>query len=226
MIPYFYFPFFSLSQKSEETIEKKTDTKDETTKPESSTVEVDKDSEVVIDVERKISKDSLTSIKVIPSEKTDKTETTAVPLMEEDEESDKKSLEVKVEASEKKDVEETLNTSAVVELGSEVDSEKKLDNDQTKQTEEMQAEKNAEEKSVAVALEVEGVSDNTKDEAPTDNVDGKKEPFLEYEIDDELPWARYRSLDVPPSKVPVEEEDEWPQSEEDEDYGQFLYCVD
>lgn len=63
---------------------KLSDSKDEIPKPESSSVEVEQqDSEVVIEVERKISKDRLTSIKVIPSDKTDMI---AVPLPEEREE--------------------------------------------------------------------------------------------------------------------------------------------
>ena len=39
------------------------------------------------------------------------------------------------------------------------------------------------------------------------------------ELDDELPWAMYRSLDTPPQRPPVEEDDDWPASDDDEDYG-------
>lgn len=189
---------------------KLSDSKDEIPKPESSSVEVEQqDSEVVIEVERKISKDRLTSIKVIPSDKTDMI---AVPLPEEREETDEKALEVKVEASEKIETEEALNTSAVIELEPETKVEKEPeDTEQTEMQEEVQ--------NVSVALEVQPESDGVNGEGQTDNVDGKTEPFLEYEIDDELPWARYRSLDAPPKRNPVEEDDEWPQSEDDEDHG-------
>ena len=48
------------------------------------------------------------------------------------------------------------------------------------------------------------------------------------ELDDELPWAMYRSLDTPPQRPPVEEDDEWPASDDEGDYGNilrlFLFC--
>ncbi|CAH3160843.1 unnamed protein product [Porites lobata] len=39
------------------------------------------------------------------------------------------------------------------------------------------------------------------------------------ELDDELPWAMYRSLDTPPQRPPVEEDDDWPASDDDGDYA-------
>ena len=47
--------------------------------------------------------------------------------------------------------------------------------------------------------------------------------FLEYEIDDELPWAMYRSVDSIGKKPAVEEDDEWPASEDEEDVCK--YCT-
>lgn len=49
--------------------------------------------------------------------------------------------------------------------------------------------------------------------------------YSKYEIDDELPWAMYRSLDTPPQRSPVEEDDDWPASDEDEDYGRLLKII-
>ena len=46
--------------------------------------------------------------------------------------------------------------------------------------------------------------------------------YSKYEIDDELPWAMYRSMDTPPQRSPVEEDDDWPASDEDEDYGKLF----
>lgn len=46
--------------------------------------------------------------------------------------------------------------------------------------------------------------------------------YSKYEIDDELPWAMYRSMDTPNQRSPVEEDDDWPASDEDEDYGKLL----
>ncbi|KAK3743337.1 hypothetical protein QZH41_013912, partial [Actinostola sp. cb2023] len=63
--------------------EQKIDVKDESLKEESSSDIMKQESEVVIDVERKISKDRLTSIKVIPNDQVD---AIAVPLPEEPEE--------------------------------------------------------------------------------------------------------------------------------------------
>ena len=42
------------------------------------------------------------------------------------------------------------------------------------------------------------------------------------ELDDELPWAMYRSMDTPPQKPPVEEDDDWPASDEEGDYGNIF----
>ena len=39
------------------------------------------------------------------------------------------------------------------------------------------------------------------------------------ELDDELPWAMYRSVDTPPNRPPVEEDDDWPASDDEGDYG-------
>ena len=39
------------------------------------------------------------------------------------------------------------------------------------------------------------------------------------ELDDELPWAMYRSMDTPPNRPPVEEDDDWPASDDEGDYG-------
>ena len=39
------------------------------------------------------------------------------------------------------------------------------------------------------------------------------------ELDDELPWAMYRSMDTPPNRPPVEEDDDWPTSDDEGDYG-------
>ena len=78
-----------------------------------------------------------------------------------------------------------------------------------------------------VALEMEGEKATSNDEGNgngdsviTTETPATQTAFLEYEIDDELPWAMYRSLDAPPGRRPVEEEDEWPPSEEDDDYGE------
>ncbi|XP_015747327.1 PREDICTED: high mobility group nucleosome-binding domain-containing protein 5-like [Acropora digitifera] len=47
--------------------------------------------------------------------------------------------------------------------------------------------------------------------------------YLKYEeLDDELPWAMYRSLDTPPQRPPIEEDEDWPASDNDEDYGNVL----
>lgn len=44
--------------------------------------------------------------------------------------------------------------------------------------------------------------------------------YLKYEeLDDELPWAMYRSLDTPPQRPPIEEDEDWPASDNDEDYA-------
>lgn len=45
------------------------------------------------------------------------------------------------------------------------------------------------------------------------------EDYSKYELDDELPWAMYRSMDTPPQMNPIEEDDDWPASEDDEDYA-------
>lgn len=49
------------------------------------------------------------------------------------------------------------------------------------------------------------------------------EDYSKYQLDDELPWAIYRSMDTPPQKNPIEEDDDWPASEDDEDYGNMLF---
>lgn len=49
--------------------------------------------------------------------------------------------------------------------------------------------------------------------------------YSKYEIDDELPWAMYRSMDSPPQRTPVEEDEDWPASDEDEDYGKLFESV-
>ena len=46
-----------------------------------------------------------------------------------------------------------------------------------------------------------------------------------YEIDDELPWAMYRSMDSPPQRTPVEEDEDWPASDDDEDYGKLFESI-
>lgn len=47
--------------------------------------------------------------------------------------------------------------------------------------------------------------------------------YLKYEeLDNELPWAMYRSLDTPPQRPPVEEDEDWPASDSEEDYGNVL----
>ncbi|XP_068706194.1 uncharacterized protein [Montipora foliosa] len=43
--------------------------------------------------------------------------------------------------------------------------------------------------------------------------------FKYEELDDELPWAMYRSLDTPPQRPPVEEDEDWPASDNEEDYA-------
>lgn len=45
------------------------------------------------------------------------------------------------------------------------------------------------------------------------------------ELDDELPWAMYRSLDTPPQRPPVEEDDDWPASDDDGDYGSNVTVI-
>ena len=45
------------------------------------------------------------------------------------------------------------------------------------------------------------------------------------ELDDELPWAMYRSLDTPPQRPPVEEDDDWPASDDDGDYGNNVTVI-
>lgn len=45
------------------------------------------------------------------------------------------------------------------------------------------------------------------------------------ELDDELPWAMYRSLDIPPQKPPVEEDDDWPASDDEGDYGNIFIFI-
>ena len=47
--------------------------------------------------------------------------------------------------------------------------------------------------------------------------------FKYEELDDELPWAMYRSLDTPPQRPPVEEDEDWPASDNEEDYGKSLH---
>ena len=46
--------------------------------------------------------------------------------------------------------------------------------------------------------------------------------YAKYEIDDELPWAMYRSMDTPPQRTPVEEDQDWPASDDDEDYSKLF----
>ena len=46
--------------------------------------------------------------------------------------------------------------------------------------------------------------------------------YSKYEIDDELPWAMYRSMDSPPQRTPVDEDEDWPASDDDGDYGMLL----
>lgn len=46
--------------------------------------------------------------------------------------------------------------------------------------------------------------------------------YSKYEIDDELPWAMYRSMDSPPQRTPLEEDEDWPASDDDEDYGKLF----
>lgn len=207
-----------------------------------------KEAEVVIEVERKISKDALTSIKVVPTEQT---EQVAVSLEQVAEESDSISVVTKeqtehvtVSVSEDADktdnekvldvtietTEEKITTEKTQEMSAEVQVEAADDN-KTEPLSEVTTGEETQEMSAEVKVEVEAVADNTgspsevtagEEEAKDDvkeEADGKQ-PFLEYEIDDELPWAMYRSLDAPlTNKAPVEEEDEWPQSEEEEEYG-------
>ena len=49
--------------------------------------------------------------------------------------------------------------------------------------------------------------------------------YSKYEIDDELPWAMYRSMDSPPQRTPVEEDEDWPASDDDEDYGELFESI-
>ena len=49
--------------------------------------------------------------------------------------------------------------------------------------------------------------------------------YSKYEIDDELPWAMYRSMDSPPQRTPVEEDEDWPASDDDEDYGKLFESI-
>lgn len=49
--------------------------------------------------------------------------------------------------------------------------------------------------------------------------------YSKYEIDDELPWAMYRSMDSPPQRTPVEEDEDWPASDDDEDYGMLFESI-
>ena len=51
------------------------------------------------------------------------------------------------------------------------------------------------------------------------------EDYSKYELDDELPWAMYRSMDTPPQRNPVEDDDDWPASEDDEDYGNLFAVI-
>ena len=46
--------------------------------------------------------------------------------------------------------------------------------------------------------------------------------YSKYEIDDELPWAMYRSMDSPPQRNPVEEDEDWPASDDDDDYSKLF----
>ena len=46
--------------------------------------------------------------------------------------------------------------------------------------------------------------------------------YSKYEIDDELPWAMYRSMDSPPQRTPLEEDEDWPASDDDEDYSKLF----
>ena len=49
--------------------------------------------------------------------------------------------------------------------------------------------------------------------------------YSKYEIDNELPWAMYRSMDSPPQRTPVEEDEDWPASDDDEDYGKLFDSI-
>lgn len=49
--------------------------------------------------------------------------------------------------------------------------------------------------------------------------------YSKYEIDDELPWAMYRSMDTPPQRAPVEEDEDWPASDDDKDYGKLFESI-
>ena len=49
--------------------------------------------------------------------------------------------------------------------------------------------------------------------------------YSKYELDDELPWAMYRSMDTPPQRNPVEDDDDWPASEDDENYGNLFAVI-
>lgn len=142
----------------------------------------------------------------------------SVTLAEEPDEVRENVLEVKVQATDEPGTEELVNTSAVVEVEPESKDENNAEN--TEQLDEQ--EENVQNVSIDVGLESDETEAKIQQEdsqEQTDEADGKAQVFLEYEINDELPWARYRSLDAPPSRPAVEEDDEWPQSEEDEDYG-------
>jgi hypothetical protein len=173
------------------------------------------DAEVIIDVERKISKDSLTSIKVVSKDQMDQV---AVSLQDVSEESQSINVITKDETEH-----------VAVSLGEEAGkSEDKILEVTVKTSEEKSTPEEIQEMSAEVAVEVEAMTDSNESPSEvaigdaTDETDGITQPFLEYEIDDELPWAMYRSLNAPPtSRVPLEEEEEWPQSEEDEEYGRY-----
>lgn len=56
-------------------------------------------------------------------------------------------------------------------------------------------------------------------------VTNETETGVKYEIDDELPWAMYRSMDTPPQRTPVEEDEDWPASDDDDDYGNLFEII-
>lgn len=154
-----------------------------------------------------------------------------------------------------KDTKEVTNTAGNEEADSEQkqDEEKpeKTDDDQAEEKpEEIAIEQAGGVEHVAVPIEEEAKTENAEGgegEIKTESTEGGEgEPsqeealpvtsvvtnetetgvnYSKYEIDDELPWAMYRSMDTPPQRSPVEEDDDWPASDEDEDYGKLLKVI-
>ena len=133
-----------------------------------------------------------------------------------------------VETSERTHEEEPRADEKKTEKAKETDKEKEI-------SDAVSIEMMGDEKLVSVPIEKEVAVESPQVEAEqgrkeeTATLTNETETSVEqskYELDDELPWAMYRSMDSPPHRPPVQEDDDWPASDDDdEEYSKFCQLL-